>query len=230
MRPTAELIDQLVAEAAPVRRLRPPALRAALWLLMPAAVISGLVLWHGLRGDLGDRLAQPREWLFLAGAVATGVLAALAAFTASLPDRSRAWLLLPVPAAALWLLTVSGGCLAAWLFPTPGAPYAGPGRACFELLLISGVPMTAAMALMLRHARRIDARGTLAAGALAIAALTAAGMALVHPMDATALVLTCDLGAAALLLAADHAADGRLLTRRPRRAALPPRAAPGRPR
>jgi hypothetical protein len=231
MRPTTELIEQLVAEAAPVRPLRPPALRAALWLLVPAAVIGGLVLWHGLRGDLGERLSHTREWLFLAGAVTTGVLAALAAFYASLPDRSRAWLLLPLPAAVLWLLTVSGGCVAAWLFPTPGAPYAGPGRACFELLLISGAPMTVAMALMLRHTRQLNASGTLAAGALAVAALTAAGMALVHPMDATALVLICDLGAAALVLAADRAAGGRLLTRRPSsRAALPPHAAPGRPR
>lgn len=227
MMPTTDLIERLVAEAEPVRPLHAPAVRAALWLLLAAVVIGALVLVYGLADNLAARFARAREWLFLGGAVATGVLAAVAAFQASLPDRSRAWLLLPVPAAALWLLTVSGGCLAGWLWPAPSGPYMGPGRLCFELLIASGVPMTVAMALMLRHARRLHATGPVAMGALAVAALTAAGMALINPMDATALVLTCDLGVALLVLAADRAAGGRLLTRRWRRAAPRRHAASG---
>jgi hypothetical protein len=35
---TERLIGRLVAEAAPVRRLRPPVLRALLWLLVVAAL------------------------------------------------------------------------------------------------------------------------------------------------------------------------------------------------
>jgi hypothetical protein len=35
----------------------------------------------------------------MAGAALTGVLAAIAAFLVSLPDRSRLWLILPAPAA-----------------------------------------------------------------------------------------------------------------------------------
>ena len=56
---TPDLIESLVAGAKPVRRLRPPAARAALWLLFAAAIVSVLAVSHGLRPDLGARSPRP---------------------------------------------------------------------------------------------------------------------------------------------------------------------------
>src|SRR5256885_12713860 len=50
------------------------------------------------RSDLALRLRQPEFVIGIAASLATGVLAAIASFLLSIPDRSRAWLLLPLPA------------------------------------------------------------------------------------------------------------------------------------
>jgi len=54
-----------------------------------------------VRADLGTRLHEPTFAPSIAAALATGILAAVAAFAISLPDRARWWLLLPVPALAV---------------------------------------------------------------------------------------------------------------------------------
>ena len=101
MTKTPDLIDTLVEYATPVRRLRPPLIRAALWLLFAALVLGLLAVVHGVRPDLAERLQQPIFVIGMFGALATGVLAAIASFKVSLPDGSRWWLLLPVPALVL---------------------------------------------------------------------------------------------------------------------------------
>ena len=53
---TPDLIDSLVEAATPVRRLRPPLIRAALWLLLAAIVMGLLAVAHGLRSDIAMRL------------------------------------------------------------------------------------------------------------------------------------------------------------------------------
>src|SRR5439155_621408 len=86
---TPDLIEALAANVAPVRRLRPPLARAAFWLSVAAAILVLLAVSHGARPDLPQRLQEP---IFVAGMTAsllTGVLAAIAAFLVSLPDRSR---------------------------------------------------------------------------------------------------------------------------------------------
>ncbi len=99
---TPDLIDMLVERAAPVRRLRPPLARAALWLLFATLILGVIAVAHGLRPDIAARLRQPVffVWAWCA-ALATGILAAIASFRVSLPDGSRWWVLLPVPALVL---------------------------------------------------------------------------------------------------------------------------------
>ena len=46
---TTDLIHSLAANVAPVKRLRPPLLRAARWLLLAAALIGLMTVSHGLR-------------------------------------------------------------------------------------------------------------------------------------------------------------------------------------
>jgi hypothetical protein len=69
------LVDRLVADASPVRRLWPPAVRLVLWLGL-AAAIAGLAAHAGVRPDVSARLHEP---LFALELVVCGLAAALAA-------------------------------------------------------------------------------------------------------------------------------------------------------
>ncbi len=100
---TPELIDLLAQHATPVRRLRPPLARAALWLLLAGLLFALLAIAHGLRPDWQQQAARPTFVIGIAASLATGVLAAVSAFLISLPDRSRRWALLPVPTLLVWL-------------------------------------------------------------------------------------------------------------------------------
>ena len=110
MTTTPEFIETLVASATPVRRLKPPLLRAGLWLLLAALLLVLIGVAHGLRTDIFGCVRQPRFVVAMVGALATGILAAVASFRVSLPDGSRLWVLLPLPAPALWLSAIGYGC------------------------------------------------------------------------------------------------------------------------
>src|SRR3546814_15221174 len=103
---TSDLIAALARDLPPVRRLRPPFVRAACWLLLALIVLALLAISQGIRHDLAERLHEPAFALSLVSSLLTGACAALAAFQMSLPDRSRLWLLLPLPAFALWMSNI----------------------------------------------------------------------------------------------------------------------------
>jgi len=91
MTSTSDLIDALVADVKPVRRLRPPVVRALCWLLLAALMLTLVAVGHGMRPDLMLKLRQPVFTTSVAAALMTGVLAAMASFIASVPGRSRRW-------------------------------------------------------------------------------------------------------------------------------------------
>src|SRR5260221_10618063 len=104
------LIRDFSADLTPVRRLRPPSVRTFSWLVIVAATAVILAMIADLSA-LGHRLAAaPDLWLAVTGSALTTILAAFAAFQLSLPDARRAWALLPLPAALLWILAGSFGC------------------------------------------------------------------------------------------------------------------------
>ena len=197
---TPDLIESLVAKAAPVRRLAPLA-RAAGWLAFAALILGLMAIGRQLRPDLALRLAQPEFAYGLAGSLATGVLAALAAFMVSVPGRSRAWLFLPLPALLLWMATIGYGCLAGWVSLAPAGSPLREESGCFALLLLAGVPLSLAMLIMLRHAARIAPTSVGILGGLAVAGLTATALSLFHAHDASALILFWNVGTALLLVA-----------------------------
>ena len=198
---TPELIDRLSVSAPPVRRLRPPLLRAALWLLLAGLVLLALAAVYGGRPDLALRLRDPSFAIALAGSLATGILAAIAAFYLSLPDRSRLWLLLPAPALALWIATIGYGCLTDWVSIGPGGVRLGSTLECFATLVIASLPLSVALLVMLRHAARLHPTMVGMTGGLASAGIAATALSLFHELDATVMVLVWHLGAAALIVA-----------------------------
>jgi len=198
---TSDLIDALVADARPVRRLAPPLARAAAWLLVAALVFALLALGHGVRADLGARLVEPSFALGLAAALATGILAATAAFMLNLPDRSRGWLLLPLPTLALWIAGIGQACLTNWVAIGPAGMQLGETARCFSTLLLTSLPLSIALFAMLRRGSVLRARALALMASIAVAAMTATAMSLFHRLDASALVLIWNLGVAGVIVA-----------------------------
>lgn len=208
---TQHLIDNLVKNAGPVRRLSPPLVRAAIFLGFALAVLVLLAIVHGFRGDIAIRLNDPVFLLGMAGALLTGVLAAVAAFRVSLPEASAAWLLLPVPALVIWLSSVGYGCLTDWVRIGPDGMRMGEAVRCFATLLLTSVPLSVAMLVMLRFAAYLSPTRVSAVGGLAIAALTAFALSLFHDLEASAMILMWNFGVAAIIAGAASLGGRRAL-------------------
>ena len=199
MTETPDLIDALVETATPVRRLRPPIVRAGLWLACAATVLGLIAIAHGVRPEFSDRVLQPLFVLSMIGALATGILAAVASFQISLPDRSRLWTVLPLPPLALWVATIGYGCLTDWVSVDPDGVHMGEAVRCFATLLMTSVPLSIAMLVMLRYAALLRPLEVSVTSGLAVAALTAFALSLFHDLDATVMILIWNLGAAVLI-------------------------------
>jgi hypothetical protein len=175
--------------------------RAGLWLLFAALVLGLIGIVHGLRPDIFECVRQPRFILGTLSVLATGILAAVASFRISLPDASRRWLMLPLPALAVWLSTIGYGCLTDWVSVGPDGVRAGEAVRCFATLLLTSVPLSVAMLIMLRYAALLRATEVSVTGGLAVAALTSFALSLFHDLDATAMILVWNLGSAAFIAA-----------------------------
>jgi hypothetical protein len=210
---TEELVDHLATDLRPVRRLRPPLVRALGWLAFAAAVIGVAVLIEGFRHDIGTRIRLPHDVAQWAFSVVTGVLAAIAAFTVSLPDRSPRWALLPLPALALWIASLGWGCLADIARLGPESLVLGTSWSCLRFIVGLGLPLTLAMLLSLRHAGPIRPLPVTLLGGLAAAALCSAGLSLFHHLDAAAMVLAWHGGAMLVVVLVSGAMGGRLAFR-----------------
>ena len=197
---TPQLITLLAGSAKPVRRLRPPLLRTTLWLLLAALVFALLAMGQGLRGDFAQLAAQPVFVIGILASLVTGILAAIAAFFISLPDRSRAWGWLPVPALLVWISTVGYGCLTNWVNIGPDGIQMGEAARCFATLMLTSLPLSLGLHVMLRHAAWLRPTAVTVTGGLAVAAMTATALSLFHDLDATVMVLVWNLGVAALIV------------------------------
>lgn len=195
---TEDLISSLVANTKPVRRLRPPVLRSALWLGFAVVIVVMLGVSHGARPDLAQRFEDPMFLLRVAAAIATGALAATGAFLVSLPDRSERWALLPVPGAAIWFSTIGYGCLTDWVQLDPEGIRIGEAVNCFATLVLTSTPLSLAMYLMLRYSGSLRPTPVTLNGALAVAAITATALSLFHNIDASVLIILWNFGIAAL--------------------------------
>jgi hypothetical protein len=206
-----QLIGALAANLRPVRPLPPPALRTLLWLMLVAAVAAALatfsdlaVMWHRIT-------ATSDMWLAVLGWIATMATAAFAAFELSLPDRSRAWALLPLPAAALWVGASGLGCMRAYVLPGTHVAALGEARDCLLFIIGLSVPLSATLIVMLRRAYSLAPPLTAAMAGLGSAAAAATSLNFFHPFDATATDLAVHAVAVAIVVAAAWAFGTRTL-------------------
>jgi hypothetical protein len=197
---TEDLIGRLAQDLKPVRRLAPPWRRAAVWLAFALLVIGAAVAIEGPRHDLMQRIALPFEVMQWSASVATGVLAAFAAFMVALPDRSPHWVLLPLPTLLLWAGSLGWGCLADIARLGPAALTLGTSWGCLGFIAGLGLPLTATILWALRHAGPVRPVPVTLLGGLAAAALCSAGLSLFHHLDAALMVLIWHGGATALVV------------------------------
>jgi len=207
------LICDLAIGLTPVRQLRPPSVRAITWLSAVAAIAIVLAmiadvsaLWHRL-------IAAPDMWLAVTGSTLTAVLAAIAAFQLSLPDARRTWALLPLPAAALWIIASGAGCLRTWFVAGIHAADLSEARDCLIFIVGLSVPLSALLIVMLRRAYPLRPGLTAAIAGLSAAAAAATLLSFFHPFDAAATDLTVHAFAVGLVIAANRAFGGRLLAK-----------------
>jgi hypothetical protein len=205
------LIGGLVADLRPVRRLWPPAAQAVLWLAAVAAM-AGILAAVSNPATVATRLAAaPDMWLATLGSFLTTVLAALAAFQLSFPDRKQAWALLPIPTALLWIGASGAGCLRTWL--VPGTHVAGMQETgdCLLFILAVSVPLSILLIGMLRRACPLQPGLTTMVAGLAAAAAAATLLNFYHPYDASATDLVVHMAAVALVIVGNRVFAGRIL-------------------
>lgn len=197
---TSDLIRSLAANASPVRRLRPPLVRAAAWLLLAAVLMVLMTASHGLRPQFAERMQDIPFALSMVSSLLTGVLAAIATFFVSLPDRSRWWLLLPVPPLIVWLSTIGYQCFAGWVPVPEGAITVEVAAGCLATLVLTSLPLSLLMLVMLRYAAALRPTSIILMGSLAVSAITSVALAMFHPLDATAMILGWNFGTAVIVL------------------------------
>jgi hypothetical protein len=199
-RGTDDLIAELTAAPAPVRRLAPPMVRALVWLLVVATLAAAAVLKLADLAAFAHRASDPRLAAELAFTLATGVAGVIGAFHVSLPDRSRTWALLPLPFALGWLALSGLGCWRYWAELSAQGWRLGESGDCCVFLLGAGVPIAGVLLLALRRAAPLQPRLTALVGACGVAGLAGFLLQFFHPFDITLLDFAVHLAALATLI------------------------------
>jgi hypothetical protein len=181
------------------------------WLVLAGLLLTLLGIVHGLRPDLAEQIRRPTFVVSIAASLATGVLAAVSCFLISLPDRSRLWVLLPAPSLAVWVSTIGYGCLTDWALIGPSGLQIGEAFRCFVTLVLTSVPLSLVMIVMLRYAAMLRPTVVTMTGSLSVAAITATALSLFHSIDASVMILIWNLGTAVLIVAVGGALGPRLL-------------------
>ena len=201
MTDTRQLIDQLAARATPVRPLLSPGQRALRWIAFVVAVIVAMTVISGPRPDLFGALSRPSaavEWM---ASALTGLLAADAVFQVSVPGRSARWAWLPVAPLVVWIAGLGLGCLGDWSrLGMQAFAFDHHGAECFGAITMISLPLILILLLVVRHAGAVRPVRTALLGALSAAALSAAGVSLIHDGETALMVLLWHVGAIALLV------------------------------
>ncbi len=206
MNGTDNLIAQLTKGLRPVKRLPPPGRRAALWLAAVALLCAALIFRFSNIQTFLHRAADPKLALELAGTLLTGILAVIAAFQLSLPDRPLRWALLPVPSFALWLGSSGYSCWRHWIVKGPEGWEAGESASCFMAIVIFGVPLAISLFILLRKAHPLAPGPVAAMAGLGVASLAAFMLQFFHPFDVTFIDLGLHLAAVATIVVLARAA------------------------
>lgn len=182
---TERLIERLAADVRPVHRLRPPGVRAGLWLLVVGAVIAAAILMFSDLDLIWRRAQDPKLIIDMFGILLTGIAAIVAAFHLGTPGRSPIWALLPLLLLALWITTSGYSFYRHWLTVGPDEWALGESAPCFRFILGVSLPLSASLLVMLRRACPLTPVRVAAIGGLGAAAIAVFAMQFFHSFDMT---------------------------------------------
>lgn len=196
---TDRLIAELAGRAEPVRHLRPPWIRTALWLALAVPPLVAVIAVHGLDVDLATALADRRFVIEQVATLATALTAAIAALASTVPGSSRKWYWLPLVPFAVWLTTVGAGCVADWRTLGPAALNLRLDTACLLPAVLIGIVPAVTMVTMVRRGAPLSPRLTLVLAALATAGIVNFSLRFFHIGDVSLMVLVWHFGLIAVL-------------------------------
>lgn len=205
--PLDDLIDKLAAESGRVRRLAPPTTRALIWLLAVAAVSALAIFSFADLPLFMSRMDDAKLKLEIAGIFLTGIAAIVAAFHLSLPDRSSAWALLPLPPLVLWIGSSGYACWRHWIEFGREGWRLGESADCFQMILGASLPLGAALLLALAKAKPLNPVPVTVVGGLGVAAIGALLLQFFHPFDVTFMDLGVHAVAVGLVILASAASS-----------------------
>lgn len=197
---TESLIAQLTEGLQPVKRLSPPMVRAAVWLGIVTLLGTVFVMHFANLAMFLHRIQDPRLALELTGTLLTGILAVVAAFELSLPDRPITWALLPAPSLVLWLGCSGFSCWRQWIVRGPDGLGRGETADCFLWIVGFGVPLAIALFVVLRRSQPLTPGPVAAMAGLGVASLAAFLLQFFHPFDVTFIDLGLHIAAVAAIV------------------------------
>ncbi len=150
-------------------------------------------------------------WRAAFGSTLTAVLAAVATFQLSIPDRSPMWGLLPMPAALLWVGASGVGCLRTWIVPEMQDASLTQSEQCLLFILGLSIPLSVLLFTMLRRAYTLRPNLAAAIGGLSVAAASATLLTFFHPYDTTWTDLIVHVIAVAIVVITNWTFAGRLI-------------------
>src|SRR5262249_49367176 len=120
----------------------------------------------------------------------------IAAMTLSIPGRSDAWALLPLPSALLWIGAAIVRCLSN---PQPGEPLLASAF-CFEFITFVSLPLAVMLYFALKRVASVNLIKVTELGGLGIAAFAAALLQFFHPEQTTAIDFSTHIVATVLIV------------------------------
>jgi hypothetical protein len=221
---TETLIRELASRKLRVRPLARPWVRAAAWLgiAVPSALL--VVVMMSVHGDWVSRLLMPRVIGEEAFALATGILAAIAAFASVVPGYNRRVLFLPLVPLVLWLGGLGQTSVRDWLQLTSHGFSMRSEWVCLPATILAGAVPAIAMAVMLRRGAPMTPRLSALLGGLAAAGLGNLGVCVTHHAYGNVFVLVWHVSIVAALTvivgsAGRHVLSWQSLVEQTRRAA-----------
>lgn len=197
---TDRMIERLAREAAPVKPLPSPWVRAGVFLALVLVVMGALA---GFGGNVAATFAAFSSAPFTAelfGTLIAGAGAVIAAVMLSVPGRSPNWFYLPLPGLALWLIGGGLGCYRqlAELGYRPTSIF--DSQDCFFFILSAGLPTAIAAYVLLRRSLSVDVVRVLALAGLGAALLAATLLQFVHAHGTNPVDFATHVVAVALLM------------------------------
>jgi hypothetical protein len=211
--PTDTIINQLVADAGPVRPLRAPALRALLAVAAIGMAAAFAIVVLGDVSELRNRYAGREALLALEmlAMLLTGVLAIVAAFVVSIPGRSKRWIAAPIPFLALWLLFSGLGCYDDFVRRGGVGWELGESMHCLLFIVATSALLAPLLIWRLARAKPIDPLPVALLGGLGVAAISAFVLQFFHPFTVSFLDLAVHLVAILIVVGAVGLVNRRAL-------------------